>query len=261
MEKSLWWKLKFLFNPRSKFLLEIPDLLSFSRYLLISPHPDDGDLFCGGLQLRLARDGKELLHLVVSDGSKGSYDVQTDPQDLAKIRKKEQEEASLHLGIKELLFWEMTDGELPDCPVVVKKLIALIREKQPECIICPDPWLPYEAHPDHVKVGMAGAEAAIFSSMPLYFPEIRPSWAVKAVAFYCSVQPNSYVDISLVWEKRMEAVKMHKSQFPQEIIPMLNAFCHFKSRENARWKKMNRAEAYKVLIPEHLHGNVDSWES
>ncbi len=259
MKRSVFWKIKFALFPRTKELLEIPRIESFQKFLVVSPHPDDGDLFAGGTVAWLAASGKEVVYLLVSDGSKGAYEEKITPQELAALRRKEEEKAAGILGVQRLIFWDLKDGELPERQELRDRFLQVYREEKPECVFLPDPFLPYEFHPDHVKVGLAGGEAVIFSPMPHFLPEVKPTWEVKLAVFYASHRPNQFVDITSFYDKKMEALKAHQSQFPEGTWPLLSAYSYWKSREWGRGKGMKLAEGFKVLTPLHLHTGLDSW--
>jgi LmbE family N-acetylglucosaminyl deacetylase len=106
-------------------------------------------------------------------------------------------------------------------------------------------------------VGLAGAEAAIFSIMPHFKPEGSPH-QVNFVAFYATNKPNTFIDITSHFEKKLEAIRQHKSQFPPPVFQVFSAYLDAKSREWSRKKDGEKAEAFKVLSPYHLHINVDA---
>ncbi|MCR4428160.1 MAG: PIG-L family deacetylase [Caldiserica bacterium] len=259
-KKSILWKLKFALFPKTRELIEVPPVEGFSKYLVVSPHPDDGDLFAGGLVAKLRDSGKEVVYLIVTDGSRGTLDEGMNGESLASLRRREEENAARILKVERIIFWDLPDGDLPIRRELRDRFIEIYRKEKPECVLLPDPFLPYEFHPDHVLVGLAGGEAVIFSPMPLFLPEVKPPHEVKLVAFYASHRPNQFLDISPYYERKMRAVREHKSQFSDSVLPLLEAYSYWKSREWARGKGMKLAEGFKVLTPTHLHTGIDSWE-
>lgn len=152
----------------------------------------------------------------MTDGSRGTHDPNLTRGEVAALRKKEQEEAARILGIKK--YWlNYPDGELPYNYEVINKLVKLYRLIKPDIVLAPDPSLPYEAHPDHINTGRAAATATIFSSMPLYNRiDIEASLAphhIKYIAYYYTSRPNMYIDITSYFDKKLEALKKHESQF------------------------------------------------
>ena len=62
--------------------------------LAIGAHPDDVEFGAGGTLARWAEAGTRVTMLVMTDGSKGSWDPNADPADLAARRTAEQQAAA-----------------------------------------------------------------------------------------------------------------------------------------------------------------------
>jgi len=85
-------------------------------------------------------------------------------------------------------------------------------------------------------------------------------WQVEGVSLALSPKPNTFIDIDASWEKKLEALKCHESQFPQQIweafFPIISAKCEeYGAAIGAR-----RAEAFKTVTPTHLHVMPDTWK-
>ncbi|MBT9129806.1 MAG: N-acetyl-alpha-D-glucosaminyl L-malate deacetylase 1 [candidate division WS2 bacterium] len=243
-----------------KDLLPIPDIELSKKILAVQPHPDDLELFAGGTLAKMADKGMEITYITVTNGGYGTYDKNISPEVLTNIRKIEAKSASSLLGIAEHVFLEYTDSEVIDHKSLRNQLIHLIRNNKPEGIFLPDPWLPYEAHQGHVITGLAGAEAAIFSSLPHLEPT-TPVHELKFIVFYATHRPNTYIDISSYWERKIEAIKCHKSQFNEDVFTLLSLYLSLKASEYGAYLDVEKAEAFKVLTPLHLHANTDSWDA
>ncbi len=66
--------------------------------LAIGAHPDDVEFGCGGTLAKWAASGCVLHHLVLTDGSKGTWDVGADLPGLVATRQEEQRAAAAALG-------------------------------------------------------------------------------------------------------------------------------------------------------------------
>ena len=99
--------------------------------LVVIPHPDDAEGWCGGTVARWIKDGAEVHYVLCTDGGKGSDDPQMDPQQLAVIRENEQLEAASVLGVKDVVLLRHPDGELEDTGEFRKEIVRAIRRLRP----------------------------------------------------------------------------------------------------------------------------------
>lgn len=244
---------------KAKDLISIPNIELSKKILAVQPHPDDLELFAGGTLAKMAEKGIEITYITVTKGGYGTYDQNISPDVLATIRKEEAKSASNLLGISEHIFLNYTDSDELNHKILRNQFINLIRSNKPEGIFLPDPWLPYEAHQGHIITGLAGAEASIFSLLPHLEPA-TPVHDLKFIVFYATHSPNTYIDISSYWDRKLRALKCHKSQFNDEIFAILSNYLSLKASEYGKYLDVEKAEAFKVLTPLHLHSNTDSWE-
>lgn len=249
----------------AKDLMPVPRLLSARNLLVIFPHPDDAEIAAGGTIAFLVQQGATVTYLSATDGSLGTYDPSVEPQNLAEIRKKELEESARLLGVKEVLWLGLRDGFVPESPEMRGEIVRIIRAVKPDFVLTLDPWLPYEAHPDHRKVSMAAVEACMYAPFPHAYPEhlregLEP-WAVKGVALALSTAPNTYVNVSTTWELKMQAIQCHRSQFPEAVWNQVAPYIRLKAQEYGKEIRARYAEPFKVLSLNHLHVNPDAWRS
>jgi len=188
-----------------------------TRVLVIQAHPDDADFNIGGTIAKWSAEGLEIYYLIVTDGSKGTYNPQMDPKELARIRQEEERRAARILGVREVKFLGYPDGELILPSLELReKLIRAIREVRADHICTLDPWIPYNAHPDHRTVGLVASEAAVFAGMPAFNREhleegLKPV-QVKKMYYFATDKPNLLVDVTDYLDKKLEAILQHKSQ-------------------------------------------------
>ena len=244
-----------------KDFLPIPNLEACRSILCVEPHPDDNEVGAGATIAKLAAAGCEVTFLAATDGCKGSQDPRVLPKDLAALRRTEIDKAAALLGVKRCVSLGIADGSWPDEETLCRKIIAVIRELKPDFVMTCDPFLPYEAHPDHRRVGMATLEACLFAANPHFgaLPEAGAApWGVTGVALHTSAQPNTFVDVSGTWARKFEALALHESQFPAAALAQLKYYFDYKAKEYGATAGVARAEAFKVLSPTHLHCSVDT---
>jgi len=183
------------------------------KVLCVQPHPDDCEVAIGGILAKLYLEGKDITYLTLTDGSMGSHDLSLKPETLAEIRKEEQARAARIIGVKKLVWLDYRDTELPYSREVRNRIISTIREERPDIVLAPDPWLPYEVHPDHRNAGLMAMEAAFFASFPhINRGDLKPH-DVPLVGLYYTARPNYIEDITDIFEVKLRALREHKSQF------------------------------------------------
>lgn len=193
------------------------DLAAFARVLAIQPHPDDNDLAVGGIVASLAGRGAWVGYLTVTDGAAGSRDHRAVGPTLARQRRAEQAAAARVLGVADLFFLDHPDGAAGDELSLRKEMVAVIRDTRPDLVLAPDPWLAYEAHPDHRVVGLAAAAASSLAHLPGIAGGTAPAHDVGHIGLYWTERANTHVALPPeTYAAKIAAVTCHASQFTPE---------------------------------------------
>jgi len=130
-----------------------------AQVMVVTPHSDDAEFGVAGTVARWTREGKEVIYVVCTNGDKGTGDINIKPEELAKIREKEQLAAAKLLGVREVIFLRYADQTLEDTPEFRKELVRLIRMYQPETVVTADPYRRYIWHRDHRITGQVTLDA------------------------------------------------------------------------------------------------------
>ena len=69
------------------------------RVLVVTPHPDDAEIWCGGTVARWVNEGAEVHYVLCTDGGKGTDKPGVTSQQLAATREQEQLDAARILGV------------------------------------------------------------------------------------------------------------------------------------------------------------------
>src|SRR5690625_1706175 len=233
-------------------LLTAPTIDECQKVLCIQPHPDDNEIGMGGIIAKLAKKGCEIHYLTVTDGRLGDQGTSYTPDQLAKVRKQEAEDAGRLLGAKQFFWLNYKDGSLNDIPSLAGNIGEIIRYGQYDTVFCPDPWLTYEAHYDHIVTGKASAQAAISSSLRSYPERTKTSVCqLNAVGFYFTASPNTVVDITDFFDIKFDAIATHKTQMNEQQLALYRTY--FKLRGNRLTEGNTIGEGLKMLRPLHLH--------
>ncbi|GGE26666.1 diacetylchitobiose deacetylase [Pullulanibacillus camelliae] len=230
--------------------------------ICVQPHPDDNEVGAAGTIRQLAENGCRVCFVTVTDGRYGTRDSDVSPEVLIQKRRQEREQSGRYLGVNRQYELGFEDcGDYTE-RAVMQALLPILRLEKPEMVMTVDPWLPYEAHPDHYKTGRAVA-AAVLASGHTFRPEAGPPHPMHQVAFYATSYPNTYNDITAYWEKKLTALLLHKSQFENEEWEGLSLYL---ADQAQKWYSQLQsihndygaphqgyAEAFKVLATQQLH--------
>jgi len=191
--------------------------------LIIVPHCDDADYYCGGTVAGWAAERKEIALAVLTDGSKGTLDPAARPEAVAQTRQAEQRRAAAILGIAHVEFLRFPEGEIENTVAARGEIVRLIRRHRPECVVTLDPRadaIPPGGinHPDHRNAGRLVLDAIYPAAhLPTFFPGLiaeglEPHHAAE-VLLAATDSPTDYVDIDATLELKIAALRQHASQF------------------------------------------------
>ncbi len=219
--------------------------------LVITPHPDDAEFGAAGTVVNLVRKGKEVVYIVCTDGSKGTDDINVIPEDLVKIREKEQREAAKTLGVKDVIFLGYEDQNINETPEFRKEIVRLIRTYRPELIISSDPYRRYIWHRDHRIVGRVVLDAV--------FPYARDVWAYPDL-IQEDLQPhnvnemwlwapedsdiNFRSDITDTFDIKLKALRCHKSQIKESFSAEMEKWLCTRAKDLAEGEDFKLAEGF-----------------
>jgi LmbE family N-acetylglucosaminyl deacetylase len=221
--------------------------------LAIYAHPDDPDVSCGGTLARWASVGTAVTVCICAEGDKGSLDPTVDKAALVSRRRGEVQAAGAMLGVRGHEFLGYGDGELEDDAQLRGQLVALIRRLRPEVVVCPDPTAvffgqQYANHRDHRVVGWATLDAvAPAAANPHYFPAAGPAHQPAALYMSGTLEPDVWVDITGVVERKAQAVACHASQVG-EPGEWLRTVVRQRAEAGGRRAGVHYAEGFRRLV-------------
>lgn len=204
-------------QPDAAPTLTTSDLPTPGSALAIGAHPDDVEFGCGATLAKWAADGCVVHHLVLTDGSKGTWNPDADIEALVAQRQREQREAARRLAgdrAGDVVFLGQVDGELDSSLVLRGEVARVIRILQPDVVLGHDPWKRYRLHPDHRHAGLLACDGIVAARDPHFFkehgiPHHRPS----ALLLWEADEPNHVEDVSGWVDLKLHALEAHESQF------------------------------------------------
>jgi LmbE family N-acetylglucosaminyl deacetylase len=184
------------------------------RALAIGAHPDDIEFGCGATLAKWAAAGSDITLLVLTDGSKGTWNPGADPAGLVTTRQLEQEAAAAALGARGVVFLGRTDGELVNGREEQAEVCELIRTVRPDVVLGHDPWKRYRIHPDHRHAGWLMLDAIVAARDPHFFPEQRVAPHRPQVALLFEAEEIDHLEAVDSWTSaKIAALLEHRSQW------------------------------------------------
>lgn len=194
------------------------------RVIVIGAHPDDCDLGAGGTAILFSQMGHAVKFLSVTNGDAGHQSEGGGA--LAKRRAAEAKEAGRRFGVVYDIL-DNHDGELEPTLAVRLQIIRKIREWQADIVIAPRP---NDYHPDHRYTGVLVQDAAYMVGVPNVAPDVAPLKKNPVFLYMYDrfKKPNPFtpdiaVDITTVFDKKINALDAHVSQF-YEWLPWIGGY-------------------------------------
>lgn len=184
------------------------------RVIVFGAHPDDCDITTGGLAALYVSMGHAVKFVSLTNGDMGHQEI--GGGELATRRLNETREVARRLGITyEVL--DNHDGELMPTLENRFEVIRRIREWKADIVIAPRT---NDYHPDHRYTGVLVQDAAYMVIVPNVLSSVPPL-VDNPLFLYVSdgfqrpnpFRPDIVVDISTVFEKKVNALDAHVSQF------------------------------------------------
>jgi N-acetylglucosamine malate deacetylase 1 len=183
------------------------------RVLVVAAHPDDAEIFAGGVLARHGRLGNPVKIVSVTDGRSGHHDIA--PNDLVRIRRAEARAAGERIGA-EYVTWDFPDGSLVANIEVREAIIREARSFKPDLLLT---HRPFDYHPDHRAVGTAVQDASYLFTVPHICPETTALRADPVVAYMtdlftrpCPLRADVVLDVSDQFDTIVQMTACHQSQ-------------------------------------------------
>jgi LmbE family N-acetylglucosaminyl deacetylase len=224
--------------------------------VVISPHPDDAEFGAAGTVARWSRAGKKVVYVVCTNGDKGTTDRTIVPQDLIRMREREQKAAAAILGVSQVEFLGLADQGLEDTPEFRERIVRIIRQYRPETVLTSDPYRRYLWHRDHRITGQVVMDAVYpYARDHLAYPEmlalgLEPH-KVRSVLFWAAEDVNYRSDITDTFELKLAALQCHVSQVRELGIADLREWLLRRCRDMAQGAAFELAESFhRVKLPD-----------
>jgi bacillithiol biosynthesis deacetylase BshB1 len=178
--------------------------------LAIAAHRDDCELTCGGTLARAVRQGRRVGILDLTRGEMGT-------RGSAEVRAEEAMRAAKVLGITRRENLGLPDAGIMNDPATRELLARAIRKFRPRVVIAP---ALEGRHPDHRVSAQLIRDACFIAGLAKVAPDLpkhRPLKILHTLSYRQDfVRPTFVVDVSDVFELKLEAIRCYASQFEGE---------------------------------------------
>jgi bacillithiol biosynthesis deacetylase BshB1 len=186
--------------------------------LAIGPHPDDVEIFCGGVLIHL----KDLGHATgVADLTRGELSTHGSVDERAREAEAAAQVLGLsfreNLGLPDGFIGEDSDG------AHLHRVVEVLRRRRPELLLIP--WVE-DRHPDHAAASALLDRAVFFAGLRRFeTPSPSERFAPRQVLYYAMrhrMRGTFIVDTTSAWERKVAAISCHASQvLPPAGVPTL----------------------------------------
>jgi len=219
--------------------------------IAFSPHPDDADMGCGGLLLKMKHKG---YRTGIIDLTRAELSTNGD----LKTRKAETEKASGILGLDMRKNLGLEDANIVNDKASRIKIIEAVRRYRPELAL-----IPYRSdrHPDHENSYKLLKDALFISGLEKFRTGSGPHRppVILSYMLHDEFKPSFIVDISHYYDRKLEAVAAYKSQFYSDTAK--KAMTHIASKHffdiiNSRHQCMGLKIGARFGEPYYMEGSI-----
>jgi len=183
------------------------------RVLVLAAHPDDAEIFAGGLLTRHCRLGNSVKIVSVTDGRCGHH--KWSPEQLVSIRRAEASAAGERIGAS-YETWDFPDAALVADLRVREAIIGEIRAFAPSLVLT---HRPYDYHPDHRACGTAVQDASYLITVPHVCCDVPALRQAPVIAYMtdlftrpCRMRADVLLDVSHEFDTVLQMIACHRSQ-------------------------------------------------
>ena len=185
-----------------------------NRVLVVAVHPDDETLGCGGTLLK-HKDNNDKIHwLICTNIDKSHNYYQNREKEISKVSK------LFNFDSVHNLQFETAKMDKYNISEIIEKISKVINKVKPDII-----YLPFkeDVHTDHKKV----FEASYSCTKSFRYPFIKKIYMMETLSeteFAPSIKkdsfiPNTFVDIKKYMDKKIQIMKVYKSEIGKHPFP------------------------------------------
>ena len=175
------------------------------KVMVIFAHPDEGEIYAGGISALYTRLGHEVKFMSLTNGDAGHYAMK--PEELAERRYKEAMHAKEILSLSEYEVLDYHDGILENTEELRDKVARTIEDWEADIVFT---FYPARGgHNDNMTAGWIVREASSLLDevdMPVFI--YMRDFHTASFSYI----PDFAINIDEVWETKLAACRAHESQ-------------------------------------------------
>lgn len=179
--------------------------------LVISPHPDDEAIGCGGAISKHVAEGDHVEVIFLTSGEKGGHGKST--VETIQIREQEAREAKEILKVSSIDFWNEPDGKVEASDKNIERLLNTLKKQRPDIVYVTHP---NEQHTDHRTAAQLVREVIVSMNGSMIKPIVYmyEVWTpIQQMDHIVDITP--YIDIKrtaiLAYRSQCEAMKFDEA--------------------------------------------------
>ena len=188
-----------------------------NKVLVISPHPDDETLGCGGTLYRHKNDGDEIYWLIVT----GLNENNGWSENTVKKRDNEIEAVAIKYGFSDVFNLRLPTTKIDTLPLsdLIGKITDIYKNIKPDIIYMP---FAYDVHTDHQII----AKALQSTFKWFRYPHIKKVYMYETLSESefnfvenRTFRPNVFVNITQYLENKIETMKIYDGEMGKFPFP------------------------------------------
>jgi len=211
--------------------------------LVISPHPDDETLGCGGTLLKhKAQKNDNLFWMIVTKFKKKNPYFKTRSEEITRVSKRYKFKKTFQLDFIAAELDKYSKNE------IIKQFTKCIKLTKPEII-----YIPYEfdSHSDH-RIVYECINPFIKSFRYNFIKQVRVYETISETNFdnsfvNQSFKPNLWIDISEYFKEKIEIMKIYKTEIKKHPFPRSVVSIRSLAKLRGSFANSNYAEAFMLI--------------
>ncbi len=216
------------------------------KVLVISVHPDDETLGCGGTLLKHKSHGDQLIWLIITNIN----DKDLWGTDRINTRQQEIKQVAIRYGFEETIKLDYDTTTLDQVPIgeLINKLSEVLRKHKPQIVYLHNRC---DIHTDH-KFSFEAIISASKSFNNPFLENVLMYETISETDFAPALQanaftPNYFVDISDHIDQKIEIMQIYASEIKKHPFPRSEKNIRALATQRGAQCGVNAAEAFMIL--------------